>query len=72
MEYVIKQDGYSIAGFNPNIGQGIVQYAHDKGSTKVFYSMESARAFIEKYADCGWGLCSKSAEIVETTKRKDK
>lgn len=61
--FVITTPAGVVAGFTRSHG-GMVQVTNDKAYMKVFKTREAANKFIEKYADAGYGLGSKTAFIV--------
>lgn len=61
--YAIKTPRGYIAGFSHT--HQVVQIAGLPDRIKTFVSMTSALAFINRYADAGYGLESETAEVKE-------
>lgn len=62
-KYAIKFGGRLVSGFS-NVGQGMVQFAQIGGTPKLFATQAKAIAYLEKYADAGYGIEMEGSEIV--------
>ena len=61
-KYAIKFDGKLVSGFS-KVGQGMIQFVGVGGVAKLFASQEKAMAYLEKYADAGYGIEAEGSEI---------